>query len=217
MTSWSVPVLPGAVLAARLSEDSDRSVMLLEAGADYPAVEQTPSDLLHTWISAGPHDWGLVAKATADREIVVPARQGHRRMLRGQRAYRAARYARGFRRMGRLGQLRSGVFRRCCRFIASSKTIATRRAIFTAPAGRSGSNVRAPRPGSRSIAPFMRPRRELGYAEVWDHNDPRSTGVGPWPRNRRDGIRISTAIGYLNPARHRLNLTDAAFQPIPIA
>ena len=55
----------GAVLAARLSEDPARNVMLLEAGADYPAVEQTPSDLLHTWISAGPHDWGFVAKATA--------------------------------------------------------------------------------------------------------------------------------------------------------
>src|SRR6185437_7040572 len=38
-----------------------------------------------------------------------------------------------------------------------------------------------------------------------------STGVGPWPRNRRDGIRISTAIGYLNPARHRLNLTVRPF------
>ena len=62
----------GAVLAARLSEDADRNVMLLEAGADYPAIEQTPADLLHTWISAGPHDWGMVAKATADREIAYP-------------------------------------------------------------------------------------------------------------------------------------------------
>jgi choline dehydrogenase len=53
--------------------------------------------------------------------------------------------------------------------------------------------------------------REHGYAEVADHNDPRSTGVGPWPRNRRDGIRISTAIGYLNPARHRVNLTIRPF------
>ena len=148
----------GAVLAARLSEDSNRSVMLLEAGADYPAVEQTPSDLLHTWISAGPHDWGFVAKATRGSRDRLPARQGHRRLLCGQRAYRAARHARGFRRMGRLGQLRSGVSRRFCRFIASSKTIATRRATFTAPAARSGSNVRAPTPGSRSIAPFTRPR-----------------------------------------------------------
>jgi choline dehydrogenase len=53
--------------------------------------------------------------------------------------------------------------------------------------------------------------REQGYAEVADHNDPRSTGVGPWPRNRRDGIRISTAIGYLHPARHRVNLTIRPF------
>jgi choline dehydrogenase-like flavoprotein len=62
----------GAALAARLSEDSNRSVLLLEAGPDYAAVEQTPSDLLHTWVSAGPHDWGLVAKATANREIAYP-------------------------------------------------------------------------------------------------------------------------------------------------
>jgi choline dehydrogenase len=62
----------GAVLAARLSEDPDRMVLLLEAGPDYPAVDQTPSDLLHTWISAGPHDWGFTAKARPDREISYP-------------------------------------------------------------------------------------------------------------------------------------------------
>jgi choline dehydrogenase-like flavoprotein len=32
----------GAVLAARLSEDRDRSVLLLEAGPDYRAIDETP-------------------------------------------------------------------------------------------------------------------------------------------------------------------------------
>ena len=62
----------GAVLAARLSEDQNRAVLLVEAGPDYPAVAQSPGDLLHTWVSVGPHDWGLVAKARPDREIAYP-------------------------------------------------------------------------------------------------------------------------------------------------
>ena len=51
----------GAVLAARLSEGPGRAVLLLEAGPDYSTVEQTPADLLNTWVSAGPHDWHLIA------------------------------------------------------------------------------------------------------------------------------------------------------------
>jgi len=46
----------GADVASRLSEDANRSVLLLVAGPDYPAVDQTPSDLLDTTISVGPHD-----------------------------------------------------------------------------------------------------------------------------------------------------------------
>ena len=38
-------------------------------------------------------------------------------------------------------------------------------------------------------------------------NNPDSTGVGPVPFNTRDGVRMSTALTYLDPARHRLNLT----------
>ena len=35
----------GCVLATRLAEDSGRSVLLLEAGPDYPDLEQYPNDL----------------------------------------------------------------------------------------------------------------------------------------------------------------------------
>src|SRR2546425_7737823 len=40
-----------------------------------------------------------------------------------------------------------------------------------------------------------------------DMNHPESMGVGPIPMNNPDGIRMSTALTYLNPVRHRLNLT----------
>jgi choline dehydrogenase len=48
---------------------------------------------------------------------------------------------------------------------------------------------------------------DLGFGVVADHNRPASTGLGPWLRNVRDGIRISTAVAYLQPARRRPNLT----------
>jgi choline dehydrogenase len=65
----------GAVLAARLSEDSRRQVLLLEAGPDYRTLEATPHDLRDsTWISVvqHQHDWGFKADALKGREIEFP-------------------------------------------------------------------------------------------------------------------------------------------------
>ena len=45
------------------------------------------------------------------------------------------------------------------------------------------------------------------FPEVEDHNAPYSTGVGPSINNNHNRVRFSTALGYLDPARHRLNLT----------
>jgi choline dehydrogenase len=49
-----------------------------------------------------------------------------------------------------------------------------------------------------------------GFPEDPDMNNPDSVGVGPIPMNNPDGIRMSTAMTYLNPVRHRLNLTVKA-------
>jgi choline dehydrogenase len=54
---------------------------------------------------------------------------------------------------------------------------------------------------------FLEVCRRLGFPEVADHNHPDATGVGSFPQNRRDRLRISTAIAYLLPARGRPNLT----------
>lgn len=48
----------GAALAARLSEDPSRKVLLLEAGPDYPAVKDLPEDIRNGGaMSLSAHDW----------------------------------------------------------------------------------------------------------------------------------------------------------------
>ena len=39
---------------------------------------------------------------------------------------------------------------------------------------------------------------------------PTQRGVGPFPMNNPNGVRMSTALTYVNPNRHRLNLTIRA-------
>jgi choline dehydrogenase len=200
----------GAVLAARLSEDSGRSVLLLEAGPDYPAVEQSPDDLLRTWISAGPHDWGLVAMATPDREIAYPRGKvtGGCSAVNGHIALRGT--PEDFDEWAAWGNSEWS-FAKVLPYYRKLENDRDAQGDFHGASGPVW--IERPRPDTWQPInhAFHDACRELGYAEVWDQNDPRSTGVGPWPRNRRDGIRISTAIGYLNPARRRVNLTIRPF------
>jgi len=75
--------------------------------------------------------------------------------------------------------------------------------------------------GSSGPIPVERPPREawrpaaaayyeacvdLGYPACPDFNQPDAVGIGPVPFNVRGAERVSTAVAYLAPARHRPNL-----------
>ena len=47
---------------------------------------------------------------------------------------------------------------------------------------------------------FYNACKDAGFPDSPDHNDPDSSGVGPTPFNNPNGIRWSTALGYLDPA-----------------
>jgi choline dehydrogenase len=54
---------------------------------------------------------------------------------------------------------------------------------------------------------FYRACLTAGFPDDPDMNHPESGGVGPIPLNNPGGVRMSTALAYLDPCRHRLNLT----------
>jgi choline dehydrogenase len=54
---------------------------------------------------------------------------------------------------------------------------------------------------------FLEACTAAGYPAVADHNAPGAVGAGPVPKNAHDGVRQSTALTYLAPARPRANLT----------
>src|SRR5919108_1675516 len=85
----------GCALAARLSEDPSKSVLLLEAGPDYPNFEHLPDDLKlgnNVWLSAyGPHSWGFVATVTPQQtQLIIPRGKatGGSSAINGQVLYR---------------------------------------------------------------------------------------------------------------------------------
>ena len=63
----------GCVLAARLSEDASREVLLLEGGPDAAVIGELPPDVVDASEPTEAHDWGYVAEPDAlGRSISLP-------------------------------------------------------------------------------------------------------------------------------------------------
>ena len=197
----------GAVLAARLSEEPARRVLLLEAGPDYATLESTPADLQDGWrMSLRAHDWALTAEAVPGRAIPYP----RGRVIGGSSAVNATIALRGvpadYDEWAALGNDEW----------SWAKVLPHFRRLEDDPEGAGelhgrGGPVAICRWRLDELIPvqraFFEVCRRLGFPEVTDHNHPQATGVGPFPQNRRGRLRLSTAIAYLLPARHRPNLT----------
>ena len=196
----------GAVVAARLSEDPNRSILLLEAGPDYRTIEETPHDLLRTMVSLANHDWGWTAWATPQRKIAF----NRGKVTGGCSAVNASIAIRGapadFDEWAALGNDEWN-FAKVLPFYRKLEHDAD----FGGDVHGKGGPIWIER-SKRSnwhptVSAFHASCRAMGFADSPDFNDPESTGIGPCARNLREGIRVSTAIGYLAPARNRLNLT----------
>ena len=205
----------GCVLAARLSEDPDRSVLLLEAGPDYPDFDLLPDDLKqgnNMWRSAfGPHNWGYVATASPLQLRPFPIPRG--RAMGGSSAVNGQVFFRGvpedYDNWAAWGN-DEWAFTKVLPYFRKSETDIDFRGDFHGSDG--------PIPVRRYKREQFHPAAEAfydaclasGFPEDPDQNHPDSTGIAPRPLNNRDGIRISAALAYLDPVRHRLNLTTRA-------
>ena len=205
----------GSTLASRLSEDPERSVLLLEAGPDFPNFEHLPDDLKlgnNVWLSAyGPHNWGYVAQVTPQQtNLTIPRGKatGGSSAINGQVLYRGI--PEDYDRWAEWGN-DEWAFTRVLPYFRKMEH------DLDFPGGDFHGND-GPIPVRRYPIEEWLPHavafREAclgeGFLDDPDQNHPDSTGVSPRARNTIDGVRISTALAYLDPIRHRLNLTIRA-------
>jgi len=199
----------GAVLAARLSEDPQRQVLLLEAGPDYPSPDQLPEDLRDPWISLVDHDWGYTAEYRPGRSAPYP----RGKVVGGSTAVNAAAAMRGTPTDFADWVIAGNGEWTYDAVLPFYKRLETQDGDGVDESVHSTSGpiwIGRPRPrdqwGSFGRS-FCHALGALGYVQLTDHNDGNNGGVGPISHNIRDGARVSAAIGYLQPARGRANLT----------
>jgi choline dehydrogenase len=195
----------GAVLAARLSEDPARSVLLLEAGRAY-GVDGYPEDLRDpAHVPANPeHEWGFTARGGAAAPQIDASRA---KVLGGCSAHNATVAVRA----------RPGDIRDWHLDDWSPEDVAeTFRAMENTPDGDDAHHGRTgPFPVrhqkyeelTSSLRGFVDATAAEGFPLVADFNGPDPSGVGGYPVNVVDGVRQNTGLVYLtDPVRNRPNL-----------
>ena len=204
----------GCVLATRLSEDPSRSVLLLEAGPDYPDFNYLPDDLKlgnNVYLSAyGPHNWGFTAQVTPEQPALQVPRgkaTGGSSAVNGQVFYRGI--PDDYDSWAAMGN-DEWSFTNVLPYFRKMETDMDFSGDFHGSDGPIPIKRDPKEKWEAHSTAFYEACIAAGFPEDTDQNHPESEGVGPRPRNHLDGVRISMAMAYLDLARHRLNLTIKA-------
>ena len=198
----------GAVVAARASENPNLQVILLEAGPDYAQIDRTPFDLQNGHDNSNrDHDWGHTYRPTPHSRV-IPFPRG--RVTGGSSAVNTAIALRGMPEdydgwAASVGDEWAWLsvlpaFRRLERDLDFGD------ADYHGDAGPISIRRYTADELTKPHAAFLETARALGYPDCPDANDPASWGSGAHPLNKLGRTRISTAVGYLAPARIRPNL-----------
>ena len=211
----------GAVLAARLTEDPNRSVLLLEAGPDFPTLAHLPEEIKfgygqdrNIWARAfgqtTRYGWGYTARATDQRPDMFAPRG---KLVGGSSAVNAQIFLRGvpedydtWAAQGNDQWSYEQLLPYFCKNEADPD--------FDTPYHGTNGPIPVRRFAHADLNPdhraFYQACLAADYPDCPDHNAPDATGIGPVPLNNPDGIRRSTAITYLAAARQRPNLAIQA-------
>jgi choline dehydrogenase len=193
----------GCVLAARLSEDPDVSVLLLEAGPP-DANENIHVPLGYLKLARTEVDWDYYSvpeKACGGRRLPLP----RGRVLGGSSSINAMIYIRGNRAdydgWGVEGWGWEDLFPYFLRAEDNERGASPWHGVGgPLPVGdqRSGNTI---------TPAFVEAGVEAGLPRNEDFNGPSQDGVGMYQVTQRGGMRASAAAAYLHPAAERENLT----------
>ena len=205
----------GAALAARLSEDPDVSVLLLEAGPNYRTADTLPE-------MQSPNPFGIILDPEASR-FRFDALQARRSSAQEPRTYWRGRGVGGSSSINGQIAIRAlpedfdwWVEEGCAGWSWQDVLPAFNRLeddldFGDKPYHGKGGPIPIYRAPLEKWGPVDLAMREaaldLGYGWEPDHNAPEGGGVSPYAINSRDGVRVSVNDGYLEPARSRPNLT----------
>jgi choline dehydrogenase len=203
------------VLAARLSEDPGTSVVLLEAGPDYPDVTAAPDDIRSGYVMGGKaHDWGYLSEPAAGASITPGSDQGVVPVLRGKVVGGSSAVNGTAIRRARPTDFDAWVQAGNDQW-SWDQVLPSFCDLEDDPAPGAWHGTGGPLHIHRFPPSEMRPFHRafldacdsLDYPIVEDHNAPSAIGAGPIPLNQVDGIRQSSAVTHLAHTRHRPNLT----------
>ena len=203
----------GCVLASRLAANAHISVLLLEAGPDYPDPANLPDEIKfgHTRFAEAPdsaHNWALRGTITEEQGAIHVAQGkviGGGSSINGQAMQRG--FPEDFDSWAALGNAEWSYDKVLPYFRKSEHDLDVQDNYCHGSDGPMPVRRRQTGPLPAIQQAFHAACVEAGFGTTNDKNGLHPAGLGVSPSNNLDGVRMSTAMTHLGPVRHYLNLT----------